>query len=316
MKYSIVLPCFNEAHILPVTLAGIKNAIDVRNDIEVLFVDNGSTDKSVELIKSYQFTVYVVENVKISALRNYGVSRCSGEYIYFLDADMLLPDDVFSALDRFIEERQYDVLGFVDSTPEGSPWFARIWSLRTLARRDIYKQVRWLPGRNILAPKALVEKVGGFDETLLTGEDKDFVLRLGEVGAKIASDPRLQLTHLGYERTFLEWCRKEYWRQHSNLRMIIRGGFSWKLMRFPLLALFHLILFTLIISYLVGGTPPSAWMLCLWLLPSFLMTASFRVSRQPGLRFFQLWLLYFIRFHIAVVSMGSELLKNIFSLLR
>lgn len=307
MKYSVILPCYNEAHNMVLTLAALTGAIGDRQDVEVIVVDNGSSDKSVVLANEFNVSVAICNRVTISRLRNVGAEHGSGKYLYFLDIDIQVPNNLFTVLDGFIEEALYDVVGYVDIAPDVAPWFARTWSLRCLARRENYGPVQWLPGRNIFVSREFFLRVGGFDERLQTGEDKDFVFRLRHAGAKVASDSRLTLFHLGYERTFQEWCRKEFWRQHSHLNFIGNQKLSLRIIRFPLLSLLHLLLAGCFLLSIFWSDLPGLLVCGLWLLPSFGQTFAFRVSRRSLGRIPQFMLLYFLRFHIAGLAIVHEL---------
>ena len=310
MKYSVILPCFNEAHNIIETLPSLKKAVGVRQDIEIIVVDNGSTDESATLARQFGAKVITCDRVTISTTRNIGARHGLGEYFYFLDIDIAVPEELFAVLDRFVDGKIHDVLGFVDLAPADSPWFAYTWSLRSLARREKYQPVEWLPGRNIFVPRTLFEQIGGFNEDLRTGEDKDFVFRLRQAGAKVASDSHLLLQPLGYERTFGEWCRKEFWRQHSHLHLLVLQGIRPRLLRFPLLALFHVIFGGYFCFSVYSPAAFSPVFVIIWLLPSLAQTVAFRVSRMAGCRFPQFWVLFFLRFHIAGVAFLHELFQR------
>ena len=307
MKYSVILPCFNEAHTMPLTLVALNRAKGDRQDIECIIVDNGSTDDSVQLAHHFGARVLTCNRETISTVRNVGARNSHGAYLYFLDCDIAVPEHLFVALDAFIAENKYDVLGFVDLAPETAPWFARTWSLRSLARRQKYMPVHWLPGRNIFLSRDYFNRVNGFDVRLKTSEDKDFVFRLRQAGATVVSDPRLILIHLGFERTFSEWCRKEFWRQHSHFNLLISQGPQLRLLRFPALAGMHLALFSSFVFALISGHLPGWLPVLLWLTPSLVQTLAFRTSRLSGHRIPQFFVLFFLRFHIAGLAMLHEL---------
>ena len=87
----IIIPCLNESHHLTNTLKVLTNLI--RNNCliaTIILVDNGSTDNSCEIAMSFCEHVAVKTGISIGALRNYGVSRLKGEYLVFLDADIVL----------------------------------------------------------------------------------------------------------------------------------------------------------------------------------------------------------------------------------
>ena len=312
MKYSIIIPCFNEAHVLSDTLSSVRTAMGERCDVEIILMDNGSNDASQAIAKSYGVTVCEVPGVKISALRNMGAKKSLGKYLLFLDADIVVANNWFHQLDYFtdITNGDYvaDVVGFVDDVPSHAPWYARIWGLRASARRNKLMEIDSLPGRNLFLSKQWFDRVVGFNENLTTGEDKDFVMRLKKSGALVLSDPRLEMIHMGYERTFKEWSRKEYWRQHSHIGLIKHQGASIRLLRFPLLCVAHLLLaLVFVITLVTGDVGASLSVLMLSLSPSLLLSLKKPLSRFPLGRLFQFTLLYWLRFHIAGWSVLKEL---------
>ena len=93
MKLSIVVPCYNEEKNIPLILERFDEMIE-RDDIEVILVDNGSTDNSAqvltELLPKYSFA----RTVKVEVNQGYGygilqgLRECKGEYIGWTHADM------------------------------------------------------------------------------------------------------------------------------------------------------------------------------------------------------------------------------------
>jgi len=102
---SIVLPCFNEAENLPLILERFANVIN-RSDVEVILVDNGSTDKTPsilpELLHSYTFA----SSYRVPVNKGYGygllcgLNQCKGKYLAWTHADMQTdPYDVLRGLE-------------------------------------------------------------------------------------------------------------------------------------------------------------------------------------------------------------------------
>jgi glycosyltransferase involved in cell wall biosynthesis len=317
MKFSIVIPCYNEAHVLERCLTSITRNRLQRSDVQVIVVDNGSTDDSAQIARRFacepQDQVICTPRLRISAVRNAGARAASGQYLLFLDSDMLVPDNWLQVLEARFEATVADVLGFVDLPPPEAPWFARIWGERVLGRRHTSVEVDYLPGRNQNMSRKWFEQVGGFNENLTTGEDKNLIMRLKQAGARVVSDRGVDLIHLGYERSLREWVRKEFWRQHSHLDLLKDQGLSLRLLRFPILALGHLI-WTLTMLFTLWCAPIHVlWMGVAWFVPSALMAGKIPDARTNLKSFLQFTALYWMRFHVAGVSILHAAWKTLSS---
>lgn len=305
IKYSIVIPMFNEGLMLDKCLGSIINATENRDDIEIIIVDNGSTDGCDQkaVIMGAEVIYQTIGN--ISALRNTGANNAKGEFLLFLDADMEVYPTWFEDIDKYFSELEGNVFGFMDFAPKNAPWFARRWHERCLNRRNGIKLVDDLPGRNIYVKKSSFDAINGFDESLMTGEDKDLIMRLITNGETVYSVYPPHITHWGYEKTFKEWIAKEYWRQHNHPELIIRHNFSLRVLRFPIIAL--AILFFAVLALLVPKLfIPS---LLVSLLPSIVLTLKHKHSRKSIAIALQFILLYWLRFLTSAVSIIVAIVK-------
>lgn len=98
MDISIIIPVYNVEEYLRECLDSVSANIKYL-DAEVLLVDDGSTDQSSEIAKSYadhhkKFRYFFKENGGSSLARNYGVERAAGKYIFFMDSDDILADGI------------------------------------------------------------------------------------------------------------------------------------------------------------------------------------------------------------------------------
>ena len=306
MKYAVVIPCFNEERNLERCLRSIGAALDGR-DVQLRVADNGSKDncRQIALAANAEF-VCSKERISIAELRNFGASGLDAEIIVFLDADMEVPSDWFDQMDKAFDVDGVDALGYVETIPEDAPWYARAWSLRTAARRDKARPTDFLQGRNIAVRRHVFERVGGFNGQLRTSEDKDFVLRLKRSGAKVYTYPQINLLHWGYEKSVYELLRKEFWRQGSHVSMLRRHGISIRLLRFPALAVFHLLAWLLLPFALLASEPLLAMPFLLSWVPSLVLVLAKPVSRNSLSLMLQLLVLYHLRFVVAGMSVIYE----------
>ncbi len=112
-KVSIIVPVFNTSEIMQKCLMSLDN--QTLDDIEVLIVDDGSTDKSAEVIRSYikrndKFTYLYKENGGLSDARNYGINYAKGDYILFVDSDDYITQDAAEKLYQIANQNNLDIL--------------------------------------------------------------------------------------------------------------------------------------------------------------------------------------------------------------
>lgn len=307
-RVSVVIPMYNEArHIGRTLLAAQEAARQAQLDCELIVVDNGSDDHGPRIANELGARVLIVPGVHIGALRNRGAAVASGEWLAFIDADMEMPADWLKSLVE-MEGRQGDVLGLDLDTPAQAPWFAQAWQRRSQrpGSRPLHR-VQWLPSANLLMRRAWFERVDGFDETLRTGEDKDFSLRLRQAGAQLLLVNESLALHWGYEGSWREWMSKELWRQGSHWQLLRSHGPSLRLLRFPALSIgtWGMDLLALV-ALLQGQARLGLMLLFISTLPALVL--SLRQSRRDPRLTLQLWALHGVRLHLT----GAALLLNLF----
>ncbi|MEZ8658695.1 glycosyltransferase family 2 protein [Vibrio cyclitrophicus] len=112
---SIVIPCYNSENYI---LKCINSAIDELENVHVeyIFVNDGSTDRTAELIKNFvindntKFKLIEQDNKGVSSARNNGIKHCSGKYIMFLDSDDVVIPNFYGNLLKIIEGSEPDLI--------------------------------------------------------------------------------------------------------------------------------------------------------------------------------------------------------------
>ncbi|MFJ2547717.1 glycosyltransferase [Pseudomonas sp. NPDC087612] len=312
MKVSVVVPMFNEArHIARTLQSALNAAADAGLDCELVVVDNGSSDDGPQIARSLGAQVLSLPGLTIGALRNRGVQASSGEWLAFLDADIEVPEHWLSLLLKLHGEGRGDVFALDCDTPRQAPWFARAWQRRTLrAGLPALHPMQWLPTPNLLMQRHWFDQVGGFNETLRTGEDKDFTWHLNKAGARLLALREPVVLHWGFEGSWREWLGKELWRQGSNLQLLRSNGPSLRLLRFPLLSLGAWLLDFMALSALLDGYPHLALLLLLVTsLPALALSLRQSLKHRDLLFALQLWGLHWIRLHLA----GAAFVLSLFN---
>lgn len=156
-KVSIVIPVFNAEGYFTDTLRGLTN--QTYTDFEVIFVDDGSTDKSLALLTKFagedcRAKVLTRKHQYAGAARNYGMAQARGEFLLFLDADDFFAPDMLEKAVKRAERTKADICVFrVDRFDQNTgtrvsmrwacnKWLCPIFS-ETFSRRTNPKNIFW-----------------------------------------------------------------------------------------------------------------------------------------------------------------------------
>ena len=112
MKLSIIVPVYNLEDYISTTLESLLN-ISLSYDYEILVINDGSTDRSEDIIKKYQsqnsiIRLFTIENGGVSNARNFGIKKANGKYITFVDGDDMVNPKFFEMAIQELEESGYD----------------------------------------------------------------------------------------------------------------------------------------------------------------------------------------------------------------
>ena len=147
MKLSVVIPCYDEADNIPLILERFDGIIK-RDDIEVVLVDNGSTDSSPEVLNTLLPKYPFAKTIRVEVNQGYGygivqgLKVSTGEFIGWSHADMQTdPADLLKALD-IIEKRNYAEELFIKGNRKGRPLFDQFFTSGMSAFETLYMGVK------------------------------------------------------------------------------------------------------------------------------------------------------------------------------
>ena len=119
MKYSVIIPVYNVEKYIN---RCVKSILSQRyNDLEIILIDNGSTDRSGSICDIYaneyaNISVYHIENHGVGSARNFGLSKARGEFIYFVDSDDYLVGNLFAEFeDKLVPDLDLLVFSYYNS---------------------------------------------------------------------------------------------------------------------------------------------------------------------------------------------------------
>lgn len=173
IKVSIVIPTLNEERDLPVLLESLKK--QTFRNFEIIVGDAGSKDATRQIAESHG--ARVVQGGMPGVGRNRGAAVATGEYLFFFDADVILPEDFLAKAVHEMDENFID-LATCAFYPLSDLRLDKV--LFAFANLTVKMNANGNPraaGFCIFITKRLFERVGGFDESLRLAEDHDLVER-------------------------------------------------------------------------------------------------------------------------------------------
>ena len=224
MIISFIIPALNAEGFLPQCLSAIR-AQKFHGDYEMIVIDNGSSDKTVEIATLGGASVHHAPGKTVAAVRNIGAKLAKGEFLACVDADCVIWEGWVEAALRHFSDAGVAAAGAPPLAAESGTGWRGTGRSRGESKKRI-QSVPWLGTANLVIRKSAFVECGGFNETLVTCEDVDLGYRLCEK-YKMVSDPAVKSTHLGEAKTLKEFFRKETWRGKGNLQGALAHGLLW-----------------------------------------------------------------------------------------
>ena len=170
---SIIIPALNEEKYLPSLFESIKK--QSFSDYEIILADAGSKDKTLEIARKYG--CIIVPGGLPSKGRNEGAKIVKGDILFFLDADVVLPDNFFEKALAEFKARNLEFASFC-ITPTSKRKMS-LFLLNFFYNWPVILLEKVLPhaAMGILVKRDLFEKLGGYDESIKLAEDHYLVRR-------------------------------------------------------------------------------------------------------------------------------------------
>ena len=175
MLFSIIMPVLNEEAVLEHQLGNLVCQIS-HHDCELLIVDGGSTDRTIEIAQ--RFSRVISSPPGRAAQMNIGADVATGEVLLFLHADTLLPDDAFSAIEHALKAQEV-IGGAFRICFNCDQWPYRLVAFTTNLRSHIRKI--FTGDQAYFVRSASFKAIGGFPNQPLM-EDLEIITRLRKIG--------------------------------------------------------------------------------------------------------------------------------------
>lgn len=184
LRISVVIPAYNEAKYLEATVAALRIAIAESGAvIEVIVVDNRSTDGTAVLAGRLGCRVIPSEAASIGGVRNDGARVAAHEHLFFLDADTIVPRQTIVRICQAFAAGHLGG-GFIGDYRPARPvlrFYHQLWGLYADARDMVQGFAQFCTADAFRA-------LDGYDTTLFMGEDNDFFWRLRKLARSAGTD--------------------------------------------------------------------------------------------------------------------------------
>ncbi len=209
---SIIIPVFNQWRYTYNCLDSLLKNI-TGTSFEVIIVDDGSTDETVDMLKKVKNIVYVKNNRNLGFVGscNAGAKKAKGKYVVFLNNDTFIKAHWLSALlDTFKNSKNIGLVGSKLIYPDGrlqeaggivwkneNAWNYGRYQNPNAPEYNYLKDVDYCSGASVMLQREVFEKLGGFDEIFSPGycEDTDLAFRVRRLGLRTVYQPRSELFH-------------------------------------------------------------------------------------------------------------------------
>jgi len=183
MLISIVIPCYNCEKYIKETIESVLN--QTHKDVQIICVDNNSTDKTIEIIQSLivknkNIELYSERRAGANYARNLGLEKSKGKYIQFLDSDDVITKDKLEKQSSYLDQNNLDIVisdrkKFNSSLKLELGKYLYSDLLEKPIESSIYSNIT---SGNPLYRTEFVKNIGGYLGNLKTSQDWEFHIRL------------------------------------------------------------------------------------------------------------------------------------------
>lgn len=218
---SIIIITYNGAEYIIDCLRSVKEQFYDKKKIEIIAIDNASTDKTPEIIENTFRDIHIIRNRKnigFGRANNIGIKKSNAEYVVFLNQDSLVDKNWLAVLVKTMEDH-------VDAGCCGAEEYSyEMYGKKTKPEKKI-KECIWMGCGSVIFRKKALEQVGIFDPFyFMYMEDVDLVWRVKCAGWKVFQNYEAMWFHKGKKRKIDLSEKRLFWSWKNRLYLIMKFG--------------------------------------------------------------------------------------------
>lgn len=197
ISISVIIPVYKDWSRLLLCLEALESQKNAKSKFEVIVINNDADDSFVPET-SFSYPVYFLrEAIPGSyAARNKGLSKAQGTAILFTDSDCIPADDWICQAERLIKDTAADLIaGSIELFSSEENKYVHFERSFAFPNEKYVKDQNFGVTANLLVRKPVIDKIGGFNQKLLTGGDSEFCNRAVNEGFKIEFHKELKVAH-------------------------------------------------------------------------------------------------------------------------
>ncbi|MBI2134865.1 glycosyltransferase [Candidatus Woesearchaeota archaeon] len=209
---SIVIPAFNAEKTIANCIYSLINQSYQKNKYEIIVVDNGSTDNTLNILKRFENRIKILKERKKGAYyaRNSGIKSAKGQIVAFTDSDCVAGRKWLFYLNKSFQNKNAKIVGGKTRSLLLNNSFQKYCD-RFCNTQDISFSCKapYFGAGNMAIRKSVLDKVGLFNESLKSGADVDICHRIIKSKKDVCYEPRAIINHY-YPNSLISFIKKYY----------------------------------------------------------------------------------------------------------